>query len=67
MCVPGWLAGWLTGCPYFWTPQGAGTGWEGMEVDASVYLEVFPDVEVAVSPGQGYSTQDRDLQKGGES
>jgi hypothetical protein len=38
-----------------------------MEVDASVYLEVFPDVKVAVSPGRGYSMQDRDLQKGRES
>lgn len=64
MCVPGWLAGWLAGSLYFWMPWGAGTGLEGMEVNTSVYLEVFPDVEVAVSPEQGYSMQDRDLQKG---
>lgn len=63
MCVPGWLADWLA-LPLSGYPGGASTGLEGMQMDTSVYLEIFPDVEVAASPGQGCFIQDRELEKG---
>lgn len=61
--LAGWRAGWLS---LLLDALGSWRRVEGMEVDASVYLEVFPDVEVAVSPGRGYPTQDRELQNRAE-
>lgn len=64
MCVPGWLARWLAGWrSLLLDTLGASTGLEGLGMDTAVYPEVFPDVEVAGSPGQGCSTQDRELQE----
>lgn len=61
-----WLAGGLAGSPYFLDALGSWRRVEGIDMDASVYLEVFPDVEVTVSPGRGYPTEDRELQNRAE-